>query len=487
MRASVLLLSALLVAGALAGCSEATEPVPEIQPAALPAAPLFAAPVPLPQAAGAAEPNIAILPDGTLFVTAPVGGSAKPNVGEGAAYLWRSVDSGKTWTVARSPHVGPSDQLPQPGGAFCSCDADVVASPDGWVYYSDWWVAGIAPGNYMVEASSDSGETWTATPVTVPQDLAASIDRQWLVAGEDGFLGLFYSFYSPSPVGTQPVPAFGLDRAGQALYAVFSHDHGATFGDPVPVVPAQDGVGYQIAHPFLAPNGTLMMPYGHVADDPDTSYWLAPSEVRLAWSADMGSTWQQSTLAEAPHGFDNLWAVQGAVDASTGQVTVVWAARIDGVRGDEVERTSRMGLHVLQFGPLGAVGPVLVRGNGTNFLPWAAARDGVAAVGWYGGDATGDVTASPGDAAWYAYVAKAHGGLFTPGNVTVVPVAAEPVKTGAICPKGAACGSNRELLDYVSLVFDSDGLLHYAYAVSRTDEGALGGKNAYVHVANQVA
>jgi hypothetical protein len=255
------------------------------------------------------------------------------------------------------------------------------------------------------------------------------------------------------------------------------------------VVAAEDGVGFQIAHPFLAPNGTMMMPYGRVPDDPGVSFWLAPSEVRLAWSQDMGTTWHDSLLAAVPHGFDNLWAVQGAVDASTGQTTIVWASRTDGVKGDDVDRSSHMGIQVRQFGPLGDVGPVLVRANGTNFLPWAAARDGVAAVGWYGGDATGDVTVAAGDSAWYAYVAKAQHGLFTEGDVTVVPVASEPVKTGPICPKGAACGGNRELLDYVSLVFDSDGFLHYAYASSRTDEGVgpLGGKNAYVHVANQVA
>ncbi|MEA3165503.1 MAG: hypothetical protein QOJ26_360 [Thermoplasmata archaeon] len=479
------LLAVLLVAAAFAGCANKTAPQPqESAVVPLPVAPLFATPVAMPQAAGAGEPNIAVLPDGTLFVSAPVGGSLKPNAEEGAAYLWRSVDDGKTWTVVRSPHIGPSDQAPQPGGAFCSCDADVTTSPDGWVYYSDWWIAGLlAGGNYMVEASSDSGETWTSTPVTIPQDLVASVDRQWLVAGEGGFLGLFYSFFSPTPAGTLPVPAAGLDRAGQAILAAFSQDHGATWSDPVAVVPAKNGDGLQIAHPFLAPNGTLMMPYGRVPNG--DSFWLDPSEVRLAWSTDKGTTWSDSLVAKVPLGFDNLWAVQGAVDATTGQATVVWASRMDGVKGGEVANTSRMSIQVKQFGPLGDVGPVVVRSAGTNFLPWAAMRNGSTAVGWYGGDATGDVTVAPSDSAWYPYVAKARGGLFTEGNVTVSLVSTEPVKTGPLCPKGAACSGNRELLDYVSLVFDDGGFLHYAYATSRVDEGPLGGRNAYVHVASQ--
>lgn len=449
--------------------------------------PSFALPVALPQVVGAAEPNLAILPDGTLFVTAPVGGSLKPNANEGAAYLWRSTDDGATWQVVRSPHVGPSDQLPlQPGGGFCSCDADVVASPDGWVYYTDWWIAGVAGGNYLVEASSDSGETWTTTPVTIPQDLLASMDRQWLVAGPGGFVGLFYSFFGATPAGSLPVPVEGLDREGRSILASFSRDHGATWSDPTPVVPSRDGDRYQIAHPFLAPNGTLMMPYGRVPAS-DQPFWLAPSEVRLAWSTDQGATWQDSPVASAPLGFDNLWAVQGAVDDSTGQVTVVWAARLDGVQGGQVTRDSRMGLYVKQFGPLGDVGPVLVRGDGTNFLPWAAARDGAAAVGWYGGNETGDVVAAPASAQWFAKVALAPGGLFTAGNFTVSRVAAEPVKTGGICPKGAACGSDRELLDYVSLAFDAEGRLHYAFAMSRPTPTPVSPQSvdAFVHVARQ--
>jgi hypothetical protein len=482
------LLAALLVASFVAGCADEAEPAPTPAAPVVLAPPSFAAPVALPQVVGAAEPNIAILPDGTLFVTAPVGGSLKPNVNEGAAYLWRSTDDGATWEVVRSPHVGPSDQLPaQPGGGFCSCDADVVASPDGWVYYSDWWISGVAPGNYMVEASGDSGETWTSTPVTIPEDLVAAMDRQWLVAGDGGFVGLFYSFFAPTPapVGV-PLPAFGLDRQGQAILASFSQDHGASWSDPVTVVPAADGDGYQIAHPFLAPNGTLMMPYGRVADI--DGFWLDPSEVRLAWSTDQGATWQDKLLADVPLGFDNLWAVQGAVDASTGQVTIVWAARLDGVKGGEVSDASRMGLYVLQFGPLGDVGPLVVRGDGTNFLPWATARDGQAAVGWYGGNGTGDVTASGTDEEWFAYVAVAPNGSFAPGGHTVSRVSDEPVKVGPICPKGAACGGDRELLDYVSLVFDDDGRLHYAFARSMVVSSATNGPSyeAFVHVANQL-
>jgi hypothetical protein len=477
MRAAALLSTLALSALVLAGCSDKPDAVaPAPPPVALPA-PRFEEPVPMPQVGGG-EPNIAILPDGTLFVASPAGLS-KPNAQQGGAWLWRSRDGGHQWETLRQPYAAEQqEQQGLPAGAFCSCDADVVASPDGWVYYADWWIAGLAgPGQYIVEASSDGGETWTANGATIPENVVASVDREWLVAGADGFLGLFYSFYGSTPLASPPVPAFGLDRPGQAIEAVFSMDHGQTWSTPAPVVPAGAG-DLQIGHPFLAPNGTLMMAYGLVHTTSTGGFWLDDSEVRLAYSEDQGATWKDTLLASAPLGFDNLWAVQGTVDASTGEATVVWAARDTGVSRGKVSSDSSMGLWVKQFGPLGDREPSLVRGVGQNFLPWATARDGAAAVGWYGGDATGDMTQAKSGSEWFAYVATAPDGIFRAGNVAVAQVSAEPVKSGAICPKGAACNGDRELLDYVSLVLDGQGLLHYTYTKSESG-------NPHVHVAGQ--
>jgi hypothetical protein len=480
MRTSALLLSLLVLSAVLAGCSGSKPAAPAAAPAVELPVPAFAEPVPMPQVGGG-EPNIAVTPDGTLFVASPAGLS-KPNVQQGGAFLWRSRDGGATWQTLREPYVVQQQEgQAAPPGPFCSCDADVVVGPDGWVYYADWWIAGlVGPGQYIVEASPDGGDTWTSNPATIPENIVAAVDREWLVAGPDGFVGLFYSFFASTPVASLPVPAAGLDRPGQAIEAVFSTDHGQSWSTPVPVVPAGSDVAYQIGHPFLAPNGTLMMPYGLVHTS-GNDFWYDESEVRLASSTDHGATWKDALLAEAPLGFDNLWAVQGAVDASTGETTVVWAARDSGVtHGSDVSADSTMGLWVKQFGPLGDRAPFLVRGAGQNFLPWATARGGVAAVGWYGGDATGDMTRAKPDAKWYAYAATAPDGLFRPGNLTVAPVSAEPVKTGPICPKGSACGGDRELLDYVSLVLDGQGLLHYTYTKSESG-------NAHVHVAGQTA
>jgi hypothetical protein len=58
------------------------------------------------------------------------------------------------------------------------------------------------------------------------------------------------------------------------------------------------------------------------------------------------------------------------------------------------------------------------------------------------------------------------------GGWSVAPVG-EPVKVGAMCPRGAACPADRELLDYPSLAYGPDGALHVAFATSRELEGGL--------------
>lgn len=434
-------------------------PAAQANATAAPPAPLervpFGLPVDLPLAGGigGGEPNIAALPDGTLFVTAPTGLQMQPNAVNGAAYLWRSRDGGATWETLREPRGSPVGF-----GAFCSCDADVVTSPDGWVYYSDWW-----NGGYLVEASDDGGDTWSPMPFTTREAaVLINVDRQWLVAGDDGLVGLFYAHFSAVDV---PVPLPVADLA-TGIHAVFSRDHGATWGEPVVVLDPEAGHAFQIAHPRIMPDGTMVMPYGYV-DIGDGGFWRDESMVKLAVSTD-GASWEHVDVAEVPEGFDNLWAVQADVDAS-GAIHVAWSARVD----DDI-----MATWVATSRDAGATWtePLALRAEGLNFLPWVAAfGGGTVAVGWYGGNATGDPTEA--DDEWFAYVAESHDG----GNTFVVHrVSDEPVKVGSLCPKGASCDGDRELLDYVSMVYDATGALHYAYA--RSDDGL-----ALTLVANEVS
>lgn len=87
-----------------------------------------------------AEPNIAVGADGSLWITAVAGSQERPNALEGAAWLWRSTDGGATWETLREPmRETPLGSLPKTRKPFGSSDADVAASDDGWIYYTDWW------------------------------------------------------------------------------------------------------------------------------------------------------------------------------------------------------------------------------------------------------------------------------------------------------------------------------------------------------------
>lgn len=462
----------VLLVAILAGC---VVPGGEVDPASLALEPALAlAPAhAMDQPTGGAEPNIAILPDGTIFITAVAGSQERPNHEQGAAWLWRSTDDGATWETLRAPSRDtPLGTVPGTRRPFGSSDADVVASPDGWVYYTDWWNWGapvtspvplplpVSPfsryGSYLVERSSDGGETWESTPITT-LDSFGGVDRQWLVAGEDGWVGLFYAyFHGVNP--TRSPDEIDPSGATSSIMAVYSTDHGATWSDPAPVVGPQGDAFSQIAHPRLNADGLLWMPHAYTANG--ETYWTDPGEVRVAISDDLGGTWTDVKVADVPGGFDNLWAVQGDAQPD-GTMHVAWAART----GDNMtvfHSASR---------DRGATWsePDALRAEGINFLPWVAAREGEVAVSWYGSDATGEAVEAPEETEWSLYVSL----LLENGWTTTRT--AEPVKVGPMCAKGSACPSDRELLDYSGIAYAPDGTLHTTFATSREVAGVKAG------------
>lgn len=477
MRRALGLLLALL---SLAGCATPGANV-DAAAAELEAALLsFGAPVAMDQPTSGAEPNIAVAPDGTIWITAVAGSQERPNHEEGAAWLWRSTDGGATFETLRAPvRDTPLGTLPATRRPFGSSDADVVTSPDGWVYYSDWWNWGapvvppagipaalpVSPtnryGSYLVEASNDGGETWARQSVTT-LDTFGGMDRQWLVAGENGWVGLFYAyFHGANPTRADQAPDALEGRS--SIQAVYSRDHGATWTSPATVVEADASAFNQIGHPRLTQEGLLWMPHAYTQQT--NGYWTDPSEVRVARSTDMGATWDVVKVADVPGGFDNLWAVQGDSEPD-GTMHVAWAAR-EGERQAVYLSTSR------DNGTTWSE-PLALRAEGTNFLPWVAAKAGEVAVSWYGGDVTGDPLEAPDDTPWQLYVARVQEELVAMG-----PASAEPVKLGPMCAKGGACPAERELLDYSGIAYGPDGALHLSYAVSREVNGVKAGLVTY--------
>lgn len=97
--------------------------------------------------------------------------------------------------------------------------------------------------------------------------------------------------------------------------------------------------------------------------------------------------------------------------------------------------------------------PVAITSEGASRLPWmAAGRDGIAAVAWYG------TNASLPDS-WFLRVALSRDHGATWSSVVADP---EPVFTGALA---------RDLLDFFQVEIGPDGALHIAYSKLRTGEG----------------
>ncbi|MGB0651773.1 MAG: sialidase family protein [Thermoplasmatota archaeon] len=450
---SLLATSALLLVG-LAGCLDGgdTDDEPAAPPRPTITVPRFLEPTAMAMQAGGAEPNLDVAPDGTIWVTAPTGLQFKPNVAQGAAYLWRSADDGATWETLRSPiatGVDPtgSGEL----GPFCSCDADVAVGDDGTVYFTDWWSIGITPGNYLVEFSSDGGDSWTPSPVPILPHKSVLMDRQWLLPLSDGRIGLFHAELFPA----EP----------RSIEATFSADGGLTWSLPVDVV--DEGLNL-IGHPMELTDGTILAPWAEI-EQGSSDLWTAPGQAMVARSTDGGATWEQHLVSPVPGGYGNLWPIQGAADQA-GNAYVAWGAW-DHDAGDEERERMAMFLSKSSDGGVTWSDPAKLRARGVNALPWVAATgNGTVAVGWYGGDTEGDPLEAPDDATWYAYAAESLDGGETFALTKVDP---EPVKTGPFCPIGGACPSDRELLDYVSLDYAPDGRLWYAYAKEEAKDGFL--------------
>ncbi|MEA3165961.1 MAG: repeat-like domain [Thermoplasmata archaeon] len=223
-------LAVLWLAVLLAGCAASPTPAPiPAQPAVAAGAPAFDAPVVAAECTSACiEPTIAVGLDGTVYVA----GFRQPG-------LLVSHDAGQTYEVVASP------PFPSPSPLAGSGSDDLVqVAPWGELFFTRLMTESFynTPG-VQVAGSLDGGATWATNvfvhPRTVPGDLDAVSDRQWLAF--DGTDTVYLSFNSGASV-TQTV--------------VVSQDRGATFGGPVIAATSAD-------HTFPSPAGAPVVGPGH--------------------------------------------------------------------------------------------------------------------------------------------------------------------------------------------------------------------------------
>ncbi|MEA3202935.1 MAG: repeat-like domain [Thermoplasmata archaeon] len=183
---------------------------------------------------GAAEPNLAVAPDGTLYASNPCA-------------IWRSGDGGKGWT--ETAHQGQTG---------CG-DGDIALDGAGNLY----WL-GLGPG-IPFQASTDRGESF-AKAFDVSNK--TGFDREWIDATPDG--KLFTTWRGAGP-----------DRQNAMEFRA-SLDGGATW-QPKKVAGA-DGDGGPVAHDPTT--GRLYIPVIDLG--PDTG--LDRPTVHVYTSTDLGDT-----------------------------------------------------------------------------------------------------------------------------------------------------------------------------------------------------
>lgn len=463
------LLVVLIASTALAGCLGDDNPEPARSPEvhdlqvlpslpgfgtlALNETPLFGAPLLVDGVRAGGEPVIAILPSGTILISAHPGWThyhpSEDPTHPGAeiltpanvqSYLWRSTDGGANWDHVNLAGL-PVDNLPR-SAALGVSDPEFTVMADGTVCGTDL----LALATSSTSCSHDDGITW----ITTGNPVAAGgvNDRQWLASYGDEFYFTANYFASDNVEG----PADHHIRA--------STDYGLTWENRGHVPCSQD----LIAHP-------------------DTGALYVACGAGLGISTDGGWTWEVRKVPDglAPRGGQRVMA-EPALDAD-GTVWVTWTEGerrlfVGGTPDEGVtwpwitEITPHFNLYSQDPGvdPTESGGvPINPLGtNGSYVWPWiSAGSGGRLAVSWIGGFST---TASNAyNDPWYLFTAFVLDADTAQPVVVVKNLSGAPIHKGPICQQGTLCqvtsmagsdSGDRRLGDFFETTIDAEGYLH---------------------------
>jgi hypothetical protein len=439
MRTFPLLLASLLALPGLAGC---LTPSAEVDPAAAAgdAASLRDLPAELvtPQlhplallGIGAGEPNVAVAPDGTQYVSA-------------INDIYRSDDGGATWTLTM-PNLD--------GGG----DGDLAITPDGALHWLGLF-GDVGPIPY--QASSDRGETWSAS---VELSNETGSDREWIDARED----------EPT------VYAVWRDNDGDGIVAFrSSFDGGKTWNERVTV--SDDAIGGPLAH------GPVPGQVYQAQATLESTIGAGDASIRFARSADHGATWELVPVLTPRQGAQvgligfpfSIFPVVSVDDAGT--LYMVYAVDQGLVEGAP-KPAARFGVYLVvstDEGTTWSAPRLLSSPDHAAIMPWVAAgAKGRIAVAWY--ENTAGMPHDNLPDAWNVHLLEMLDADTDAPQLAQVQLNDLPVHIGSICTSGVGCylsGGDRSLLDFLEVAI-SPTTGHPVVAFSATNfphQGTVG-------------
>jgi hypothetical protein len=197
--------------------------------------------------------------------------------------------------------------------------------------------------------------------------------------------------------------------------------------------------------------------------------------IEAAFSGNNGLVWQTVTVARGS-GSPGIFPVAAYDDA--GNAYVAWAAQRAGNQAWEVHLARS-----LDGGATWEPDVLRVSAGGTNVLPWAAAgAEGQVALAWYHTEEQGHPESVEG--LWHVQFAQVTGAQGATPQVQRSLASPEPVHEDDLSISGLGGAGDRDLLDFLSIAIDAQGMAHIAYADDHTD-GHDG--HAHVYYVKQVA
>jgi hypothetical protein len=410
------------------------------------------------------EPVIAILPSGTILISAHPGWThyhpsspTRPGLeiltpASGQSYLWRSTDGGATFQ-----HVGlPMTDVGPRGTAPGVSDPEFTVMADGTACYTDLEALAAA----SVACSTDDGQTWL---LGNPLASGKPVDRQWLASHGDELYFTANYMATPDIVraskdrgltwedrGRRPCaqdlvadPATGFLVVGCGAGIGVSEDGGRTWSEARNVPNVQSGGARVMAEPGIDSSGNV---------------WVVWAEgelgLHVAGTPDFGMSWPWR-FAIAPHfelaslrlcGLDCPDTAAGGANADASDPT-------DG-SGDQAEGNASKGI------------------DGTYVWPWlSAGSTGRMAVSWIG--TFGAVRSVEHTGPWYVFSAYILDATTDQPTVVINRLTPQPIHHGPICQSGTICQvssmqgadrGDRRLGDFFETTIDAEGYLHAAWS-----------------------